>query len=203
MICISYSVPNAANALCSHKFLLASKWQLRHDAIEALRSFVESGQLDASSSDCKRNSSSILLVVREQTRGFKESNVNIMKAIIHLFRAICEYCEANNVTLGDWAVNDAVIVCSHKISDKKLTHPCQSLLTATCVVSLPSSVILATLEELQPVKAPIAHEEFLKWFQTFCLEFGAGAMCSSISDIIPFLLKVSFVGLRHDCFASF
>jgi hypothetical protein len=151
---------------------------------------VESGQLDGASSDVDLNSSSILLVVREQTRGFKESNVNIMKAILQLIIAVCEYCEAKEQPLSNWAIRDSAVVCAQKISDKKLTRACQSLLTSACVVSSPSSVLLASFEELETVKSPVAHEEFLKWFQSFCTDFGAGAIGSSLSDIVPYMIKV-------------
>jgi hypothetical protein len=177
------------------QFVSASKWQQRHDAIESLTSYVESGHLDESSSDAELSASSILLVAREQTRGFKETNVNIMKAILQLLIAICEYCESKDLALGSWAVRDAAAVCVQKISDRKLTALCKSLLTAVCVVSLPSSLLLAAFEELKSVKSPVAHEEFLKWFQTFCTDFGAVSIGTGISDVIPHLLEVSFMAL--------
>jgi hypothetical protein len=157
---------------------------------------VESGQLDEASSDVDLNSSSILLVVREQTRGFKESNVNIMKAILQLIIAVCEYCEAKEQPLSSWAIRDSAVVCAQKISDKKLTRACQSLLTSACVVTSPSSVLLASFEELESVKSPVAHEEFLKWFQSFCTDFGAGSVGSSLSDVVPYMMKVRSLSLE-------
>lgn len=136
------------------------------------------------------SSSSILLVVREQTRGFKETNVNIMKAILQLFCAICEYAESKDLPLGSWAVRDAASVSVQKISDRKLTVSCQSLLTAACAVSSASYLLVAAFDELKSVKSPVAHEEFLKWLQTFCADYGAASIGSGMSDIVSPLLEV-------------
>ena len=172
-------------------FIKASKWQLRHDAIEQLRSFIESGGLERASSDVVLSTSSILLVVREQTRGFRETNVNIMKAILNLCAAICEFNESKENLLPSWAMKDMTSICVQKISDRKLLNACQQLLNATAVVALPFSVVQCSFVELKDVKSPVAHEEFLKWFQSFCNDFGAASIGRGISDLIPCLLEVS------------
>jgi len=163
---------------------------LRQDAIRSLTAFVESGHL-VDSENVEKDSSSILLVVREQTRAFNETNVNIMKAIIQLFIAVCEFNESKECSLSKWAVRDGGAVCVKKISDRKLSGLCQNLLTALCVVSLPSSLVLAAFENLKSVKSPVAHEEFLKWFLTFCRDFGAESLGPEISEIVPHLIEVS------------
>lgn len=153
--------------------------------------------MDKASSDAKLSSSSILIIAREQTRGFKETNVNIMKAVLHLFIAVCEFCESKEISLDSWAIKDGAAIGVQKISDRKLTALCKSLLTAVCVVALPYSVLSAAFEELKSVKSPVAHEEFLKWFQTFCSDFGAASIGPGISDAIPNLIEVS--NLTLDC----
>ena len=175
-------------------FHVASKWQLRQDAIEQLRSFVESGELEKSSSDVVVSVSCILLVVREQTRGFRETNVNIMKAILNMCIAICEFYETKELLLPIWAVNDIASTCVQKISDSKLLSACQQLLSVTAVASLPSSVLESAFAELKNVKSPVAHEEFLKWFQLFCNDFGPSSIGCRISYLIPYLLEVSIFG---------
>jgi hypothetical protein len=184
-------------------YITASKWQLRHDAIEQLRSFIESGGLEQASSDIVLSISSILLVVREQTRGFRETNVNIMKAILNLCVAICEFNESKENLLPIWAMKDVASMCVQKISDRKLLSACQQLLSAAAVVSLPFSVLQSAFVELKNVKSPVAHEEFLKWFQSFCNEFGAPSIGRAISDLIPYLLEVSVVTRWSGCVYQF
>lgn len=169
----------------------ASKWMLRRDAVKSLTVFIESGHLDESPGDVDQHSSAILVAVREQTRGFKETNVNIMKVIIELFIAVCEYHESKEKILADWAAKEGTAVCIQKISDRKLSGLCKTLLTSLCVVSSPTLVLLSSCDALKEVKSPVAHEEFLKWFQTFCDEFGAASIGSGISKFVPCLLDVS------------
>ena len=166
-----------------------------------MRSFVESGGLERASLDVVLSVSCIFLVVREQTRGFRETNVNIMKAILNLCTAICEFNESKENLLPIWAMKEMASTCVQKISDRKLLSACQQLLFAAAVVALPSSVLQSAFVELKNVKSPVAHEEFLKWFQSFCNEFGASSLGRGISDLIPYLLEVSVVGRVNGCFS--
>ena len=165
-----------------------------------MASFIESGHL-VDTKDADKGISAILLVVREQTRGFNETNVNIMKAIIQLFIAACEFVESKERALVQWAAREGAALCVQKISDRKLSGLCKSLLTSLCVVSLPSLIISGAFMNIKGVKSPVAHEEFLKWFQTFCLEFGAAAMGTEIGEILPHLIEVRVcvcVNFRRD-----
>jgi hypothetical protein len=117
-----------------------------------------------------------------------------MKAILNFCIAICEFNESKENVLPIWAMKDMASTCVQKISDRKLVNACQQLLSATAVVSLPSSVLQSAFVELKNVKSPVAHEEFLKWFQLFCNEFGALSLGRGLSDLIPYLLEVSMVG---------
>jgi hypothetical protein len=179
----------------------ATKWILRQDAIKSLTAFIESGQVDESCEDVVRNSSSILLVVKEHTRAFIETNVNIMKAIIHLLLAVCEYHESKELCLSDWAVRDATGAAVQKISDRKLSASCKNLLSTLCIVSSPATVLLTGKSTLKEVRSPIAHEEYLKWCQSFCNDFGAAAIGSSIGELIPWLIEVSDAQLFRSYFA--
>jgi hypothetical protein len=156
---------------------------------------VESGGIDKSSRDIEQSTTCILLVVREQTRGFKETNVNIMKAIVQLCTSICEYDESKDLPLSNWALNDMASVGVQNISNRKLLTSCQRLLSAAAVVSLPVTLLLAAFDELKLVKSPVAHEECLRWFQSFCNDFGAGSIGRGISDLIPYLIEVSHLKL--------
>lgn len=133
-------------------------------------------------------------MVREQTRAFNETNVNIMKAIIQLFIALCKFSESKECCLSTWVVSDSVTFCIQKISDRKLSDSCKTLLTSICVVSMPSSVIVASFEKLSSHKSLVVHEEFLKWLQTFLNDFGAVSMGSELSEI-----TASLIGVREVC----
>lgn len=163
---------------------------MRHDAIELLRRFIDSGELEKAAKDSEKSISCILFIVREQTRGFRETNVNIMKAILHLCISVCEYFESKELPLPDWAMRDVASVGVQKISDRKLIASCQKLLSAAASVSVPATYLRTAFEELKSVKSPVAHEEFLRWFQTFCTDFGAICIGRGISELIPYFIEV-------------
>ena len=169
----------------------ASKWHLRQNSIKAIVAFLESGQIDGASIDVKKNTSCLLVVVKEHTRGFKETNVNIMKAILKLFTSMCEYHEAKGVEFEKWATLDGVAVATQKISDRKLSSSCKELLTRLCVVVAPSAVLEALAAQLKSVKSPVVHEESLRWFKAFCTDFGAHTLGSRLSSLVPWILDVS------------
>lgn len=178
--------------------ITAPKWLLRQKAIAALSAYVDSGQPDSSGAD--DFSSSLLVVVKENTKGFKETNVNIMKAILQLFLSICNYHESIECQLCEWAAKDGVAVATQKIFDRKLSVLSKSLLTALCVVCQPHIVIDEASLVLKNVKAPAAHEEFQKWFKTFCSDFGASCIGPSVASIVPWLLEVRNNDLKYQRF---
>lgn len=163
---------------------------LRQNSIASLVSFIESGQIDVSGEVIASTTEALLVVVKEYTRGFKDSNVNIMKSILSLFIAVCEYHESKEVPPSLVVVKDATDTAVQKISDKKLTLLSKQLLTALCVIAPASEVLTTGFASVKTVKSPIAHEEYLVWCQSFCNDFGAHTIGSSISDMVPFLLEV-------------
>jgi hypothetical protein len=164
---------------------------VRQDAIKSLTAFVESGELDSSKSPIGTKSSSILTVVREHTRGFKETNVNIMKAIMHLFIALCDYHEASECQIDERVVKDGADIAVQKISDKKLSISCKSLLTRLCVVSPPHVAVSEAFKAIKSIKSPVAHLEYLQWVGDFCNDFGAASLGPGISEIALSMIDVS------------
>jgi hypothetical protein len=163
---------------------------LRQNAINAIVTFIESGKLEEVDQDVGLNTSSVLLIVKEYTRGFKETNINIMKSILLLFVAVCQYHEAKEVVLDESIALQCVDASIQKISDRKLSDTSKAALTSLCVVSPPPSVILTCLISLKTIKSPIAHEEFLKWCQTFFNDFGGFSVISRIGELVPYFLEV-------------
>jgi hypothetical protein len=168
----------------------ASKWLLRHDAIKAIIGHLESGHMDSASSDVKANSACLITLVKEHTRGFKDTNVNIMKAALQFFIAVCDYHEAKETELAAWAIRDGVALAVQKISDKKMSSACKELLTKLCVTSMPSCVLEEVAAQVRSSKSPVIHEESLVWFQSFCMNFGAVSIGSSLSSLVPFFIEV-------------
>jgi hypothetical protein len=182
--CISVSHHSTIN-------ISASQGTLRQDAIKKLTSYIEAGDLDSVAKDPAFSSSSLLVVVKEQTRGFRETNAHVLKAIMNFLLAVMEFCESRELLLPQWASIDIADVCVERISDRKLSEVCKTLLSTSCVVSEPSLVILHALQHLEKnVKSPVAHEEMMKWLRSFCNDFGAALIGSKIGDIIPLLLEV-------------
>jgi hypothetical protein len=162
---------------------------LRQDAIKSVTAFIESGVL-TSSTDLDRNTSSLLLIVGEHTRDFKDTNVNIMRSIIRLFISICEIHEAAEIPVNAWVASRGIDISVGKITDKKLADGCRQLLTGLCVVHRPTFVLTSAFARLKTIKSPLAHEEFLKWLGTFCDSFGAFSLGSTLSDVLPLLIEV-------------
>ncbi len=168
----------------------ASKWLYRQNSIKGIINYIESGNIDTSALDVETKSSALMFLVKEHTRGFKETNVNILKAIMDLFIAVCEYHEAKERLLGKWIVHDGVDLAIQKISDKKLVGSCKALLTHLCVVACPGSVLNSIVSAVKVAKAPLVHEESLRWVITFYSDFGAFSLNSEVSVLASWAAEV-------------
>ena len=162
---------------------------LRQDAIKSITAFIESGELN--SSEClDLTTSSLLTIVGEYTRDFKETNLNIMKSIIRMLVSVCETHEAVEVPVNELVAQKGVNTAIGKISDKKLSDGCKQLLSCLCTVHRPLIVLLKGFECLNAVKSALAHEEFLRWISTFCTEFGCFSIGAGVNELLPFLIQV-------------
>lgn len=170
---------------------LASKWLHRQDSVKSITNFVESGSIDTSPLDVGTKSASLMLLVKEHTRGFKDTNVNILKAIMEFFIAVCEYHESKEIILEKWIVRDGVELAIHKISDKKLIGSSKEVLTHLCLVASPGSVIGEVVSTVKGIKAPVVHEESLRWVDSFCSNFGAPSLGSEVSILVSWVVEVS------------
>lgn len=167
--------------------LKSAKWQFRQGATKALAKFVSARRVLDSCSEIERDSLSILVVVKEHTRGFKETNMNVARSIIELFLAICDYHERAECPLPRWTIVDGASLAVEKISDRKLSALAKALLLSLCVVH-PLHVVLATAyKSAGKLKAPSAHEEFLVWMKSFCNEFGAASIGPGMNNTLTFL----------------
>jgi hypothetical protein len=140
--------------------------------------------------DVMTDSSCILSFVKEHTRGFKETNINVAKSLLELFLALCDYHEKARTPFPQWAAIDGVALSVGKIADKKLSALSKALLSALCTVQAPRSILASVAIEIHKIKAPVAHEEVLRWFNTFCMEFGVASIGPGVHDTIIWLVEV-------------
>lgn len=163
------------------------KWQFRQGAIRSLAQFVSTRPMLDSHSEIERDSVCLLTLVKEHTRDFKETNMNVARSIMELFLAICDYHENAECPLPKWAIVDGTSLALEKISDRKLSALSKSLLMSFCVVHPTHVVLVSAYEIAGKLKSPSAHEEFLVWMKTFCREFGSASIGQGMSNTISFL----------------
>lgn len=175
-------------SLTPHEIFTATKWSSRQNAIRHFAAFLES--CEAGDSPANRLSAPLLIAVKEHTRGFKETNVNVTKAIIELFLAVCDYHLKCNSPLAESDMRDCVTLAVDKIADRKLSGLAKSLLTNVCLVSRPLAVVNTISSKVDKIKSPLPHEECQNWFKSFCNDFGATSLGNGIKDVVPWLLKV-------------
>eukprot|EP00977_Amphora_coffeiformis_P028441 scaffold35161_cov153-Amphora_coffeaeformis.AAC.5 len=165
--------------------LKSSKWIQKQSAIKSITAFIDSDIKSESANGSETRISALLVVVKEYTRGFKETNINIMKSILQLLSTTCDYQFAAEKVLADWIVEDCVSVALQRISDKKLMDACKELLTSVCTVTNPAIVLSKSCISIQSLRTPVAHEEFMKWCHVFCENFGASSLGKALQDAAP------------------
>lgn len=161
---------------------------LRQNAILNLAAFSKAEESPVGTNDGV--TAALVVLVKEHTKGFKETNVNVTKAIMELFMALCEAHADQGRPFPAWACKDGVKVSVDKIGDKKLSALSSKLLTELCSVRPPSGVVEYGTICVDKVKSPLGHEAFLKWFQGFLVDFGAPSIASALKSIAPWLVKV-------------
>ena len=134
-------------------------------------------------------SPSILVAVKAHTKGFKEVNFNVVKAIMELFLALSEAHAAAKRPPENWICRDAVALSVEKIADRKYATVAPPLLTSLCIVRAPKTVSGLAIAFIGKVKSPIPHEALLKWHQDVCVDFGAAALGQGMNTVVPWILK--------------
>ncbi|CAB9516410.1 Cytoskeleton-associated protein 5 [Seminavis robusta] len=166
--------------------LQSTKWSSRQNSIKGLAAFLEN---DAPSSDLLMLSASLIVAVKENTRGFKETNINVTRAIMEFFITIIDLHYNGGHPLMDWAMRDIVNLAVDKIADRKVSALAKGLLLNVGLVSRPVDVVSAIAAKVEKVKSPVPHEECQHWFNSFCNEFGAASLGNGVKEVVPWLLK--------------
>ena len=129
-------------------------------------------------------------MVKGHTKGFKETNVNVTKAIMELFVALFEVHAEQLQHFPGWACRDGVTLAIDKIADKKLSVLSCKLLSDLCCVCLPQRILEYGISCVEKVKSPLGHEAFLNWFNDFLTDFGASCVASALKSAVDWLVKV-------------
>lgn len=136
--------------------------------------------------------SAILVLVKENTKGFKETNINVIKAIMELFIVLTQAHAEQVHPFPGWACRDGVKLAVDKIADRKLSALSCSLLSDLCCVCPPRIVVEYGIVCVDKVKSPLGHDAFLKWFHDFLTDFGASSIASALKNVADWLVMVRF-----------
>lgn len=166
--------------------LQSSDWKSRKAAIESLISFCKTSK---AKSDGVQYVSKALVLVKNFTKQFKDSNFNIAKASCELFLSMCNVIQENAVPMDVWMCRDAVLLSVTKIADKKFVQVAPPLLSRLCEVQLPEIITFLAIMDVESIKSPLPHEGLLNWSQTFCVEFGAHSLGKNMKKFIEWVLK--------------
>merc|ERR1740136_50149 len=166
--------------------LKSTNWKFRKEAIDRLATYSsteEARELESS------YTTHVLVVVKEYTKNFKESNFNLAKAIMENFISVCDLCLSTKRQLEVWICNSAVTLAVGKIADKKLAAIASKLLTSLCEVQAPEIIVTLSIEVINSIKSPLPHAGLLTWSKVFCEEFGASTLGKSVPNCVKWALK--------------
>ena len=183
----------------------STKWQSRLKALKSLIKFVESRPVLDDCNKIENDSTCLLLVVKEHTKKFKESNFNVTKGIMELFVALCDYHTRSKCRFVNFAAVDGTSLAVDKIADRKLSSQSKHLLLTLCTVYPPHDVLTSAFTCAERIRAPVGHEEFLLWMISFCNEFGAASISSGIQNATSFLVsecEAKNIKVKHAAFAT-
>jgi len=167
--------------------LQSANWKNRKAAIETLIEFTTS---DRAKADGQTFAANALVIVKNNTKQFKDSNFNILKAICQLFMAVCDLYQSLDLPLDIWMCKDATTVCVAKVADKKFSQIAPPLLSRLCEVQLPEIILYFSIADIGRIKSPVPHEGLLGWTEQFCLEFGGHAIGGVLKNVIAWVSKV-------------
>eukprot|EP00804_Cyclotella_cryptica_P000003 CCRYP_013696-RA/>CCRYP_013696-RA protein AED:0.01 eAED:0.01 QI:1339/1/1/1/1/1/5/219/1350 len=131
----------------------------------------------------------LFVLIRESTSSFKESNFNVAKAVLLLFNALfANVFKPHEKVPEAYLYTPATVIASEKLADRKLSEISALCLTSICVVKDPEKIVMLAMKHISSIKSPLAHEAFLGWFETFCVDFGAATLSGSLQDVVVWIL---------------
>jgi len=165
----------------------SSSWKLKKCAIDNLATFV--GSFAESKAEGNLPVGAVLALVKDNTKGLKQSNINLTKSIFDLLLCIFQTLSSLKVSPDMWMCKLVVPVVVEKVSDRKLGSCSYSILDCLCEVMKPEIIISLTIAAITDIKSPLSQEAFLKWTRTLCEDFGAAALGNGLHNLTAWIVK--------------
>ena len=151
--------------------LQSAKWVERKEAFEKLTHHVNVVLKERAGAFAE----ALYVMIQKYTNEFKESNINVFRAVFGLLTAIVEH--GSDPCFPMSLVKGTVIRAVDKINDRKAQSDCVKLLMSLSEVVGPPYVIKCIAQHLPSVKSPIVHQEIIQSYLSICVEeFGAAAV---------------------------
>lgn len=172
------------NSLKYSLILSALNWKQRVEALNYLATFYESnGDREFSSIP------SLFVLVKTCTKSFQESNFNVAKAILDLFKVIFNIHVHRKTSPESFLYIPIVKLTVEKIGDRKLTVSSSCCLDSICTVKDPQRVMHVAVRAVDGVNSPLVHEAMLVWLKSFSVNFGVAALSQGVQDVLVWVLK--------------
>lgn len=95
------------------------------------------------------------MVIKEFTKGFKESNFNLTKSMMEMFLELCNLHSSLMTFLDTWICKAAVTLEVEKILI--------IFSTKICSVKSPRTILHLSIKVVDAGKSPLPHQDLLIW----------------------------------------
>lgn len=129
------------------------------------------------------------MLVKSSTKSFQESNFNVAKAILDLFKVIFTAHVERQAVPESFLYTPIVKLAAEKIGDRKLAASSSSCLDVICTVKDPQRVLHVAMKTVDGIKSPLVHDAMLVYIKSFCLHFGVAALSQGVQDVLSWVLK--------------
>ncbi|GBG32147.1 Cytoskeleton-associated protein 5 [Hondaea fermentalgiana] len=166
----------------------AAKWQDKMALFSCLVAFV-----DAQEKVSQAQAHAIIAFVGAKTKGFKESNFNIMNEAWAALEKTIAACESPAVSRSYAAA--ILDPATKKIGDRKQDGPVKSLALALCEATGPKYISFKIIKAAEKITSPKVIEESLALLRSIAEEFGARSL--SVQNVVSFASGAKGLGARQ------
>jgi hypothetical protein len=133
----------------------------------------------------------VFFVSKEHTKLFKDSNMNIIKAIFDLFTVVLSIHVSWKRQPDKSFCSDSISLAIDKVGDKKFYENSCTLLYSLCEVCPPETILTDLIAAIDGIKAPLPRELLLQWCTGFFQSFGVKAAGNCIPIVARWIIKVT------------
>ncbi|CAK4465110.1 unnamed protein product [Aphanomyces euteiches] len=142
----------------------SAKWAERKAAFEGLEEAFKGQPADVATA----NIDAVVVHISSQTKGFKDSNVQVLKSAFQAVGTIAALCDILSPAVINFVIPPAV----DKIGDRKLSESIRPMFMAFCELVGPTTVLTAIITHMPNVKTPLALCECLDYASECVKDFG-------------------------------